>query len=103
MSVWSVVFPRVRMLISLLFLGAFLTILRFLQGTFTNAAVEFGRIMDSPAFDVFSTALLLLLVLIWVIIQILTLKGIVTGQVLGLDQGWRKRYDDRPSAVIKEA
>lgn len=103
MSVWSVVFPWVRMLISLLFLGAFLTILRFLQGTFTNAAVEFGRIMDSPAFDVFSTALLLLLVLIWVIIQILTLKGVVTGQVLGLDQGWRKRYDDRPSAVIKEA
>ncbi|KAJ6138133.1 hypothetical protein N7471_004619 [Penicillium samsonianum] len=74
-----------------------------LSGTFTNAAVEFGRIMDSPAFDVFSTALLLLLVLVWVIIQILTLKGIVTGQVLGLDHGWRKRYDDRPSAVIKEA
>ncbi|KAJ5615885.1 hypothetical protein N7537_000999 [Penicillium hordei] len=81
MSVWSVVFP---------------------WGTFTNAAVEFGRLMDSPAFNVFSTALLLLLVLMWVIIQILTLKGIVTGRVLGLDHGWKKRYDDRRPAIIKE-
>ncbi|KAJ5039649.1 hypothetical protein NUH16_009435 [Penicillium rubens] len=82
MAVWSVVFP---------------------WGTFTNAAVEFGRIMDSPAFDVFSTALLLLLVLMWVVIQIFTLKGIVTGRVFGLDHGWRKRYDDRRPAVNKEA
>ncbi|KAJ5276344.1 hypothetical protein N7524_002497 [Penicillium chrysogenum] len=82
MAVWSVVFP---------------------WGTFTNAAVEFGRIMDSPAFDVFSTALLLLLVLMWVVIQIFTLKGIVTGRVLGLDHGWRKRYDDRRPAFNKEA
>lgn len=56
--------------------------------------------MDSPAFDVFSTALLLFLVLMWVIIQILTLKGIVTGRVLGLDHGWRKRYSDRRPAAI---
>lgn len=59
--------------------------------------------MDSPAFDVFSTALLLLLVLMWVIIQIFTLEGIVTGRVLGMDHGWRKLYDDRRPAVIKEA
>jgi hypothetical protein len=59
--------------------------------------------MESPAFDVLSTALLLLLVLMWVIIQIFTLKGIVTGRVLGLDHGWRKRYDDRRLAVNKEA
>ncbi|CAI7633644.1 unnamed protein product [Penicillium viridicatum] len=72
-------------------------------GTFTNAAVEFGRLMDSPAFDVFSTALLLLLVLMWVIIQLLTLKGIVTRRVLGLDHGWGKPYDDRRPAIIKEA
>ncbi|KAJ5384844.1 C4-dicarboxylate transporter/malic acid transport protein [Penicillium concentricum] len=103
MSVWSVVFPWVRMLVSLVVLRGFLTILRFLQGTFTNAAVEFGRLMNSPAFDVFSTALLLLLVIGWIIIQILTLKGIVTGRVFGLDHGWRKRYDDRRPAVIKEA
>lgn len=103
MSVWSVVFPWVSTLISLVFLANFLTVLRFLQGTFTNAAVEFGRLMDSPAFDVFSTALLLLLVLMWVIIQLLTLKGIVTGRVLGLDHGWRKPYDDRRPAIIKEA
>ncbi|KAJ5185072.1 C4-dicarboxylate transporter/malic acid transport protein [Penicillium cf. griseofulvum] len=103
MSVWSVVFPWVRMLISLVFLRGLLTILRSLQGTFTNAAVEFGKLMDSPTFDVFSTALLLLLVIIWIIIQIFTLKGIVTGGVFGLDHGWRKRYDDRRPAVIKEA
>ncbi|KAJ5960125.1 C4-dicarboxylate transporter/malic acid transport protein [Penicillium vulpinum] len=82
LSVWSVVFP---------------------WGTFTNAAVEFGKLMKSPAFDVFSTALLLLLVIIWLIIQILTVKGIVTGRIFGLDHGWRKRYDDRRPAVLKEA
>ncbi|OQE47359.1 hypothetical protein PENCOP_c001G05558 [Penicillium coprophilum] len=82
MSVWSMVFP---------------------WGTFTNAAVEFGKLMNSPAFDVFSTALLLLLVIMWIVIQILTLKGIVTGRVFGLDHGWRKRYDNRQLAVIKEA
>ena len=84
-------------------MAVFLTVLRFLQGTFTNAAVEFGRLMESPAFDVFSTALLLLLVLMWVIIQLLTLKDIVTGRVLGLDHGWGKPYDDRRPAIIKEA
>lgn len=59
--------------------------------------------MDSPAFAVFSTALLLLLLVIWVIMQILTLKVIFTGRLLGLDHGWIKRSDDRRYTEDKEA
>lgn len=48
--------------------------------------------MDSPAFRVWSTALLLMLLMLWFTNQILTLKGIITGKVLGLDKGWRWKY-----------
>lgn len=59
------------------------------QGVFTNAAVEFGKIMDSPAFRVVSTGLLLLLLVMWIGAQVLTVWGIITGRILGLQQGWR--------------
>jgi hypothetical protein len=39
--------------------------------------------MDSPAFKVWSTVLLLLLVIIWIVNQILTAKGLYTGKILG--------------------
>ncbi|KAJ5579740.1 uncharacterized protein N7459_005725 [Penicillium hispanicum] len=60
----------------------------FPWGVFTNAAVEFGKIMASPAFAVVSTALLVVLVLMWAVNQILTVKGIITGRILGLECGW---------------
>ncbi|KAJ5774148.1 C4-dicarboxylate transporter/malic acid transport protein [Penicillium paradoxum] len=81
LATWSVVFP---------------------WGVFTNAAVEFGKIMDSAAFAVVSTALLLLLLVIWITIQILTLKGIFTGRLLGLDHGWRRRRHDREHTEAKD-
>lgn len=59
---------------------------------YTNAAVELGKIMDSPAFRVWSTVLLLLLLVFWFTNQIFTVKGIITGRVLGLDRGWRWKY-----------
>lgn len=58
------------------------------QGVFTNAAVEFGKIMDSPAFAVFSTGLLLVMLVMWIGNQVLTLRGIITGRILGLEHGW---------------
>lgn len=65
------------------------------QGVFTNAAVEFGKTMDSPAFAVVSIALLLILLLMWFAVQILTIKGIFTGRILGLEHGWKQRPLDR--------
>jgi tellurite resistance protein TehA-like permease len=65
------------------------------QGVFTNAAVEFGKTMDSPAFAVVSTALLLILLLMWFAVQILTIKGLFTGRILGLEHGWKQRPLDR--------
>ncbi|RHZ48573.1 putative malic acid transport protein [Aspergillus thermomutatus] len=70
MGAWSLVFP---------------------WGIYTNCAVHFGKIMDSPAFSVWSTALLLMLVIIAVVLTLLTIKGIITGKVLGLEHGWRER------------
>jgi sodium-dependent phosphate transporter len=45
--------------------------------------------MDSPAFDVWSTALLLMLVILAIVVNLFTLKGIVTGKVFGLERGWK--------------
>lgn len=53
------------------------------QGVYTNAAVEFGTIMGSPAWSVWSTALLLMLVVIWVTNSVLTIKGLWAGTILG--------------------
>ncbi|KAL3480541.1 voltage-dependent anion channel [Aspergillus californicus] len=68
MTAWSLIFP---------------------WGVYTNGAVQLGQIMDSPAFDVWSTVLLLVLVLLAIVINVFTLKGIVTGKVFGLEHGWR--------------
>jgi hypothetical protein len=51
--------------------------------------------MESPAFAVVSTALLLILLVIWFVVQILTIKGLFTGRVLGLEHGWNRRDPDR--------
>lgn len=48
--------------------------------------------MDSPAFKVWSTALLLMLLVLWFMNQIFTIKGLITGKVLGLDHGWTWKY-----------
>ncbi|KAL4876431.1 voltage-dependent anion channel [Aspergillus karnatakaensis] len=68
LTAWSLVFP---------------------WGVYTNAAVQLGKLMDSPAFDVWSTVLLLLLVVMWIVETGLTLKGIATGKIFGLESGWR--------------
>ncbi|KAL2851684.1 voltage-dependent anion channel [Aspergillus pseudodeflectus] len=68
MSAWSLIFP---------------------WGVYTNGAVQLGKLMDSPAFDVWSTALLLMLVVLAIVVNLFTIKGIVTGKVFGLERGWR--------------
>ncbi|KAB5540457.1 voltage-dependent anion channel [Coniochaeta sp. 2T2.1] len=66
---WSVVFP---------------------WGVYTNAAVQLGKILDSEAFKVWSTALTVILVIVWLWNMLFTIKGIVNGSLLGLDRGWKR-------------
>lgn len=73
-------------------LPSFRLLMLMRQGVYTNGAVELGKTMDSAAFRVWSTALLLMLLVLWFMNQIFTVKGIITGRVLGLDRGWRWRY-----------
>lgn len=51
--------------------------------------------MDSPAFNVWSTVLLLLLIIMCILMHIFTIKGLLTGKILGLPHGWSaKAYDE---------
>lgn len=50
--------------------------------------------MKSPAFDVWSTALAILLVLITLNNHIWTIKGLFLGTILGLEKGWKVRDED---------
>lgn len=91
MSAWSLVFPWVISSSALTRFVCVRLLINF-QGVYTNGAVQLGKIMDSPAFKVWSTALLLILLVLWFMNQIFTVKGIITGVALGLDHGWRWRY-----------
>lgn len=75
---------------SSLALRAYAALLIFSQGVYTNGAVQLGRIMDAPAFKVWSTALFILILVICIVLHIFTIKGLITGKVLGLAHGWRK-------------
>ncbi|KAK3306343.1 voltage-dependent anion channel [Chaetomium strumarium] len=68
LSTWAVVFP---------------------WGVYTNAAVQLGKLLDSAAFKVWSTALAVMLVAIWLLNMVLTIRGVVTGSLFGLEHGWR--------------
>lgn len=46
--------------------------------------------MDAPAFKVWSTTLFILILVICIALHIFTIKGLITGKVLGLAHGWRK-------------
>lgn len=64
------------------------------QGVYANAAIEFGTVLPSQAFDVWSTVLVVLLVMLWLLNMAASITGVANGKVLGLDQGWRGRYTD---------
>lgn len=56
------------------------------QGVYTNAALQLGKLLDSAAFKVWSTALAIMLVITWLLNMVMTIKGTITGSLLGLDQ-----------------
>ncbi|KFY49100.1 hypothetical protein V495_00748 [Pseudogymnoascus sp. VKM F-4514 (FW-929)] len=60
----------------------------FPWGVYTNACIELGKLLDSPAFSVWSAALTVTLVVIWIVNMVLTVKGLITGKVVGLEHGW---------------
>ncbi|KAB5578308.1 malic acid transporter [Coniochaeta sp. 2T2.1] len=66
---WSIVFP---------------------WGVYTNAVVQLGKLMDSTAFKVWSTALAIMLVIIWLWNMLMSLRGVIQGSLLGLDHGWKR-------------
>ncbi|KAK4459674.1 putative malic acid transport protein [Cladorrhinum samala] len=65
MSAWSLVFP---------------------WGVYTNAAVQLAKLLDSPAFRVWSTVLAVALVLIWLWNICMTIRGLLNGKLLGLNK-----------------
>ncbi|GJN76078.1 hypothetical protein Purlil1_7742 [Purpureocillium lilacinum] len=68
-SVWAIVFP---------------------WGVYTNAAVQLGKLLDSPAFRVWSTVLAIMLVIIWLACAAFTLKGVFLGTLLGHQKVWKR-------------
>jgi len=69
-STWSLVFP---------------------WGVYANACIQSASLLDSRAFAIWGTVLSVMLVIIWIVNAFLTVKGIVNGTVLGLDEGWKRR------------
>ncbi|KAK4159955.1 putative malic acid transport protein [Cladorrhinum sp. PSN259] len=64
LSAWSLVFP---------------------WGVYTNAAVQLAKLLDSPAFRVWSTVLAVALVLIWLWNMGMTIRGLLNKKLLGLE------------------
>ncbi|KFY39510.1 hypothetical protein V494_03943 [Pseudogymnoascus sp. VKM F-4513 (FW-928)] len=60
----------------------------FPWGVYTNACVQLGKLLDSPAFSVWSAILAITLVIIWIVNMVLTTKGLITGKLVGLEHGW---------------
>lgn len=65
---------------------------------YTNAAVQLGKLLDSAAFKVWSTALAIILVIIWLLNMFMTIKGVISGSLLGMDKGWKVKVCDKPDA-----
>lgn len=51
---------------------------------YTNAAVFLSTIMNSSAFGIWSVILTIILVIVWLVIYALTIKGVISGTLLGL-------------------
>ena len=54
--------------------------------------MQLGVLLDSQAFNIWSTVLAVLLVIIWLANAGGTVLGIANGKLLGLDRGWRAQY-----------
>lgn len=81
LSAWSIVFP---------------------WGVYTNGAVQLGVVLNSRAFWVWQTVLLLLLICIWLANVAATFIGVLNGHVLNLDRGWNGKYYSSSAEEEKE-
>lgn len=82
LSTWSMVFP---------------------WGVYTNGAVQLGMTLNSRAFWVWQTVLLLFLICIWLANVAATFIGVVNGNVFGLDRGWGGKYYSNSAEKEKES
>jgi hypothetical protein len=57
-----------------------------IQGVYTNAAVQLGKLLDSAAFKVWSTVLAVLLVVVWLWNVFQTIWGLYDGSLIGKDR-----------------
>jgi hypothetical protein len=60
-----------------------------LQGVYTNACIQLGKLLGSRAFNVISTILAVVLVIIWLVNMGFTIQGILRGTLFGLESGWK--------------
>lgn len=67
----------------------------FPLGVLTGAVGELGNSLDSPAFKGVATAMLLVLLLLWIFLGVLTARKLITGELLGFQKGWRVLDDNK--------
>lgn len=82
LSAWSMVFP---------------------WGVYTNGAVELGVVLNSRAFWVWSTVLLLLMLVLWFGNALATIIGVANGKLVNLDRGWKGTYYSHSAEEEKES
>lgn len=82
LSAWSMVFP---------------------WGVYTNGAVELGVVLNSRAFWVWSTVLLLMMLVLWFGNAVATVIGVANGKLVNLDRGWGGTYYAHSAEEEKES
>ncbi|BFZ61645.1 hypothetical protein YB2330_002718 [Saitoella coloradoensis] len=58
----------------------------------TTALIQLANVMDSPTFRTLSAALCILIVILWFGNAFFTILGLVKGDLLGLQKGWKGTY-----------
>lgn len=97
LAVWALVFPWVGQPTSLLeffffvdSISGLVFVLTRKQGVYTNAAIRLGKVLASSFFRIWSTMLAICLVILMLINLGLTVKGLWTGRLLGIDKRRRR-------------
>ena len=57
--------------------------------------------MDSETFKVWSTTLLIMLIIIFLCVAVGTLHGVFTGKLLCLSEGWKRKVGEEPGEARK--
>lgn len=58
-------------------------------------------VLNSQAFNIWSTILTVILVILWLALFFATATGVVNGKLLELDRGWRANYYKSSAEIEK--